>query len=65
MNCGGHKLYKMLKHYGQQTNKNNFKAAKMHMQKKVPKKNKIYFERELAKNRNKPKELWKVSKSLG
>ena len=29
------------------------------------KKRKCYFEEKLAKNRNKPKELWKALKSLG
>ena len=29
------------------------------------KKKKSYFEKELVKNRNKPKELWKILKSLG
>ena len=29
------------------------------------KKKKCYFEEKLAKNRNKPKELWKALKSLG
>ena len=31
----------------------------------ILKKNKSYFEEELDKNRNKPKELWKTLKSLG
>ena len=37
----------------------------MHLQKTILKKKKSYFEEELAKNRNKPKELWKALKSLG
>ena len=39
--------------------------AKMHLQKMILKKKKSYFENKLDKIRNKPKELWKVSKSLG
>ena len=31
----------------------------------LKKKKKSYFEEELTKNRNKPKELWKALKSLG
>ena len=31
----------------------------------ILKKKKSYFEEELAKNRNKPKELWRTLKSLG
>ena len=31
----------------------------------ILKKKKSYFEEELGKNRNKPKELWKTLKSLG
>ena len=31
----------------------------------IMKKKRSYFEEELAKNRSKPKELWKTSKSLG
>ena len=31
----------------------------------ILKKNKFYFEEELAKNRTKPKELWKTLKSVG
>ena len=37
----------------------------MHLQKMILKKKKSYFEEELAKNRNKPKELWRTLKSLG
>ena len=37
----------------------------MHLQKMILKKKKSYFEEELGKNRNKPKELWKTLKSLG
>ena len=31
----------------------------------ILKKNKSYFEEELGKNNNKPKELWETLKSLG
>ena len=54
------KLYKKLKHSGLETDKDNFKVAKMHLQKMILKKKKSYFEEELGKNRNKPKELLKV-----
>ena len=56
------KLCKKLKHFGLETDKDNFKIDKMHLQKMILKKKKSYFEEELGKNRNKPKELWKTSK---
>ena len=59
------KLYKKFKHSGNETDKDNFKVAKMHLQKMILKKKKSFFKRERAKNRNKPKELWKALKSLG
>ena len=59
------KLYKKFKHSGLETDKDNFKIAKMHLQKMILKKKKSYFEEELGKNRNKPKEIWKTLKSLG
>ena len=59
------KLYKKFKHPGLETDEENFKVAKMHLQKMILKKKKSYFEEELGKNRNKPKELWKTLKSLG
>ena len=59
------KLYKKFKQSGLETDKDNFKVAKMHLQKMILKKKKSYFEEELGKNRNKPKELWKTLKSLG
>ena len=59
------KLYKTFKHSGLETDKDNFKVAKMHLQKMILKKKKSYFEQELGKNRNKSKELWKVLKALG
>ena len=51
------KLYKTFKHSGLETDKDNFKVAKMHLQKMILKKKKCYFEQELGKNRNKSKEL--------
>ena len=59
------KLYKKFKHSGLETDKDNFKVAKMHLQKLILKKKKSCFEEELGKNRNKPKELWKTLMSLG
>ena len=41
------------------------RVAKMHFQKMILKKKKSYFQEELGKNRNKPKELWNTLKSLG
>ena len=37
----------------------------MHLKETILKKKKSYFEEDLAKNRNKPKELWNAFKSLG
>ena len=54
------KLYNKFRHYGLETNKDNFKVTKMHLQKMTLKKRKPYFKEELAKNRSKPKELWKI-----
>ena len=59
------KLYKEFKHSDLETDKDNFKVAKMHFQKMILKKKKSYFEEELGKNGNKPKELRKTLKSLG
>ena len=59
------KLYKKFKYSDLETDKANFKVTKMHLQKMILKKKKYYFEEELCKNRNKPKELWKTLKSLG
>ena len=59
------KLYKKFKHSGLETDKDNFKVARMHLQKMILKKKKSYLEEELGKYRNKPKEIWKTLKSLG
>ena len=59
------KLYKKFKHSGLETDKDDFKVAKMHLLKLIPKKKKYYFEEELGKNRNKQKEIWKNLKSFG
>ena len=59
------KLYKKFKHSGLETNKDNFKVTKMHLQKVILKKKKSYFEEELGKDRNKPKERLKTLKSFG
>ena len=56
------KLYKKFKHSGLETDKDNFKVAKMHLQKMILKKKKSYFEEELGENSIKPKELWKTFK---
>ena len=58
------KLCKKFKHFGVETNKDNFKDIKMHLQKIILKKKKSYLEENLATNRKKPKKLWKPSKSL-
>ena len=57
--------YKKFKHAGLETDKDNFKVAKMYLQKMILKKKKSYFEEDLGKNRNTPKKLWKTLKSLG
>ena len=59
------KLYKKIKHSGLETDKDNFKVVKMQLRKMLLKKKKSYFEDELGKNRNKPKEPWKTLKSFG
>ena len=59
------KLYRNFSHSGLETDKDNFKVAKMHLQKMILKEKKFYSQEELAQNRNKPKEIWKALKSLG
>ena len=49
------KLYKKFKHSALETDKDNFKLGKTHLQKMILKKKKSYFEEKLGKNRNKPK----------
>ena len=51
-------------HSGLENEKDNFKAAKRQLQKMILKKKNLTFEKKLAKNRNKPKELWKALRSL-
>ena len=58
------KLYKNFKYSGLKTDKDNFKVMRMCLQKIILKKEKPYFEEELAKNRKKPNKLWKALKSL-
>ena len=58
------RLYEKFKHSGLETDKDNFKVAKMHLQKMILKKKKSYFEEELSQNRSKPNEFWKTLKSL-
>ena len=48
---------KKLKHSGLETDKDILKVIEMELQKMILKKKKSYFEKELAKNRNKPIEL--------
>ena len=59
------KFYKKFKYSGLENHKGNFKAAEMHLLKMILQKKKSFFENQLAKNRNKLKELWKALKSLG
>ena len=59
------KLYKKFNCSGLETDKDNFKVSKMHLEKMILQKKKYYFEEELGKNRNKLKELWKTFKSPG
>ena len=58
------KLYKKFKHSGPGTDKDDFKVAKMYLQKMILKKKKSYFEEELGKGRKKPKELWNTLSHL-
>ena len=58
------RLYGKFKHSGFETDKDNFKVAKMQLQKMILKKKKSYSEEELAQNGRKPKEFWKTLKSL-
>ena len=44
------KLYKKFKHSGLETDNDNFKVAKMHLQNIILKKKKSYFEKELGTN---------------
>ena len=48
------KLGKKFKHSGLETDKENFKVAKMHLQKMILKKKKFYFQEEPGKNWNGP-----------
>ena len=57
--------YKKFKHSDLKTDKYSFKIPEMLLQKIIPKKKKSYFEEILAKNRSRPKELWRTLKSLG
>ena len=57
-------LYRKFKHSGHETDKDNFKVAKMHLQKMILKKKKSYSEEELAQNGSKLKEFWKTLKSF-
>ena len=43
------KLYKMFKHYDLEIDKDDFKVAKMHLQKMILRKKKSYFEKELGR----------------
>ena len=60
-----HKLYRKFKHSGLKTDKDNFKVAKMRLEKMLLEKKKFHLEEEQGKNRCKSKELWKTLKSLG
>ena len=57
--------YKRFKHFDLKTYKCSFKILEMLLQKMILKKKKSHFEEKLAKNRSKPKELWRTLKSLG
>ena len=58
------KFYKKSKYSGLENHKGNFKAAEMHLLKMILQKKKSFFKNQLAKNRNKLRELWKALKSL-
>ena len=59
------KLFQKLQHSRLETDKDNFKVAKIYLEKLILRKKKSYFDEELANNRNKRKQLWKTFKSLG
>ena len=59
------KLYKKFKQSGLENDKDNLKSLKWTWEDDTEEKKKTYFKEELGKNRNKPKELWKVLKALG
>ena len=52
-----------LNHSGLKIDQNTFKAVKIHLQSIMLKKKKCYFEEEIARNRNKLKELWKANQT--
>ena len=59
------KHYKKFKQSGRETDKDNFKYAKLSLKKIVDNKKKLYFEKTIAENKINPKELWRTLKSLG
>ena len=59
------KHYKKFKQSGRETEKNNFKYAKLSLKKIINHKKKLYLEEKIAENKNNPKELWRTLKSLG
>ena len=59
------KHYKKFKQSGRETDKDNFKYAKLSLKKIINHKKKLYFEEKIAENKNNPKQLWRTLKSLG
>ena len=59
------KHYEKFKQSGRETDKDNFKYAKLSLKQISNHNNKLYFEEKMAENKNNPKELWRILKSLG
>ena len=63
--CRRDKLFKKYKKSGLETNKDNFRSAKVAPHKAIFKKKKSFFQEKIEKSANNSKELWKALKSLG
>ena len=59
------KYYKKFKQSGRETDKDNFKYAKLSLKKLLFIRKELYFGENIAENKNNPKELWRTLKSLG
>ena len=62
-NCNEH--YKKFKQSGGETDKDNFKYAKLSLKKIINHKKKLYFEEKNVEDKNNSKELWQTLKSQG
>ena len=60
------KHYRKFKQSGRETDKGNFKYAKLSLKRIINNKKKLYFQEKIPENKkNNPKELWQTLKSLG